>query len=132
MSRELPEWIGNRDDDAIPPRVKDRVAAKTDGHCRSCARKITGKLRAEFDHWIPLIIGGEHRETNIQLLCHECHAAKTKLDVKLKAKVARVRQKHLGIKPKTSRPMPGSRASGMRKRFDGTVERRAALAEKDS
>lgn len=102
MSRGVPEWIGKRDDDAIPPRVKDRVAYRASGCCQKCTRAIVGKLRAEFDHVIPLIIGGEHRETNLQLLCNECHTSKTSLDVKLKAKVARVRQKHMGIKkPRT-------------------------------
>lgn len=102
MSRSVEEWIGKRDDDAIPRRVKDRVAQRADGCCQKCARKITGKLRAEFDHVIPLIIGGEHRETNLQLLCDPCHTNKTALDVKLKAKVARVRQKHMGLKkPRT-------------------------------
>jgi 5-methylcytosine-specific restriction protein A len=112
MSRSVPEWIAKRDDDAIPPRVKDRIAADAEGRCKTCTRAITGKLRAEFDHMIPLIIGGSHRENNIQLLCHECHAAKTKLDVKLKAKVARVRKHHLGIK-KRRRTIPG-------RKFDGT------------
>jgi 5-methylcytosine-specific restriction endonuclease McrA len=124
MSRELPEWIGKRDDDAIPPRVKDRVADRAKGCCKKCDRRIVGKLRAEFDHVIPLIIGGIHKESNLQLLCHECHAAKTTRVVKLKAKVARVRQKHLGIKPKTSRPMPGSRASNIKMKIGGGWEYR--------
>lgn len=98
MSRSVPEWIAKRDDDAIPARVKDRVASKTDDNCLKCARHIRPPLRAEFDHIIPLILGGEHREANLQLLCHECHSAKTKLDVKVKAKVARIRQRNLGIK----------------------------------
>jgi 5-methylcytosine-specific restriction protein A len=129
--RKLPEWIAKRDDDAIPPRVKDRIAADAEGRCKTCTRPITGKLRAEFDHMIPLIIGGSHRENNIQLLCHECHAAKTKLDVKLKAKVARVRKHHLGIKSKSSRPFPGSRASGLKKLMSGGVVRRAAPVSLD-
>lgn len=98
MSRSNPEWIAKRDDDAIPARVKDRVAQKADDACLKCARAIRPPLRGEFDHIIPLILGGEHRETNLQLLCHECHSAKTKLDVKVKAKVARIRQRNLGIK----------------------------------
>ena len=123
MTRTLPEWIGRNDDAAIPQRVRDRIARKADDCCQQCKRPIMGKLRAEFDHIVPLIIGGAHRETNLQLLCSECHSSKTALDVKLKAKVARVRAKHLGLK-KSSRPMPGSRASGLRKRMNGTVERR--------
>lgn len=98
MSRSLPEWIGKRDDAAIPVRVKDRVAQRSDDCCVKCTRKVGGALRAEFDHAIPLILGGEHRESNLQILCHECHGAKTKLDVKLKAKVARVRARNLGLR----------------------------------
>lgn len=125
MSRSTDEWIGKHDDAAIPPRVKERVARSSGDLCVKCDRKVGEKLRPEFDHVTPLILGGQNRESNIQLLCHECHGAKTKLDVKLKAKVARVRTKlSLGIKTPKGRPMPGSKASGLRKRMDGTVERR--------
>ena len=123
--RSVPEWIGRNDDAKIPDRVKDRIARKADDCCQKCTRPIMGKLRAEFDHAIPLIVGGEHRESNLQLLCHECHAAKTRLDVKIKSKVATSRLKHLGIKTSKGRPMPGSRASGLKRKMDGTVERRA-------
>ena len=93
MSRTLDDWKGRTDDTPIPARVKERIAFKAEDRCRKCAREITGKLRAEFDHAIPLIVGGPNHESNIQLLCHECHAAKTVGDVKLKAKVASVRKK---------------------------------------
>ena len=112
MSRSVPEWIGKHDDQAIPDRVKDRIGREAEGYCQHCQREIAGKLRAEFDHIIPLIIGGEHRESNLQLLCNECHGAKTKLDVKLKAKVARVRKRHLGIKKQ--------RTIRAWRKFDGT------------
>lgn len=125
MSRSTDEWIGRTDDRAIPPRVKERIARSAGDKCVKCDRKVGIKLRPEFDHALPLILGGQNRESNIQLLCHECHGAKTKLDLKLKAKVARVRTKlALGIAPKKGRPMPGSKASGLRRRMDGTVERR--------
>lgn len=98
MSRSVPDWVAKRDDDAIPARVKERIARKAGDVCLKCTRHIRPPLRAEFDHIIPLILGGPHCEYNLQLLCHECHGAKTKLDVKVKAKVARVRQRNLGIK----------------------------------
>lgn len=103
MSRSVPEWIGRDDDQRIPDYVKDRVANKAELYCQHCKRQVGGKLRAEFDHETPLILGGKNRESNIQLLCHECHRAKTKLDVKLKAKVARCRKKHIGITPKRAK-----------------------------
>jgi 5-methylcytosine-specific restriction endonuclease McrA len=112
MSRSVPEWIGRDDDQRIPDYVKDRVANKAELYCQHCRRQVGGKLRAEFDHETPLILGGQNRESNIQLLCHECHRAKTKLDVKLKAKVARARKRHIGIK-RRRRTIPG-------RKFDGT------------
>ena len=124
MSRSTSEWNPSSDDAAIPARIKDSIARKANDRCQQCTREVGGKLKAEYDHIIPLILGGAHRESNLQLLCHECHSAKTKLDVKIKAKVARVRKKMvLGLKPKFSRPIPGSKRSGMRKRFNGQVER---------
>jgi 5-methylcytosine-specific restriction protein A len=112
MTRSIPEWIAKHDDAGIPPRVRDRVARRSNDCCVVCKREVGGKLRAENDHIVPLILGGQHRETNMQLLCHECHGAKTKLDVKLKAKVAGSRKRKLGIKkPRTIRAW---------RKFDGT------------
>lgn len=103
MPRSVSEWIGKNDDAAIPARVKDSIARRSDDCCVKCSRRIGGALRAEFDHVTPLILGGEHRESNLQLLCHECHGAKTAMDVKIKAKVARVRKKLvLGGRKRTS------------------------------
>lgn len=119
MTRTIEEWRGKTDDAAIPARVQDRVSQKSNDCCQTCCRPVTGKLRAEFDHVIPLIIGGKHCESNLQLLCHECHKAKTALDVKLKAKVARIRKRNLGIR-KPSR-FPGSRDSRWKKKIDGSV-----------
>lgn len=99
--RTVDEWIGKNDDARIPDRVQDRVAAKTNDCCAICGRPAKP---GEVDHVIPLILGGKHREANLQWLCVPCHTAKTALDVKLKAKVARVRKRNLGIrKPRTIR-----------------------------
>lgn len=122
MTRKLPEWIGKTADAAIPARVKERIARAAGDCCVRCARKVCGKLRPEFDHATPLILGGHHRESNLQLLCHECHGQKTKLDVKLKAKVARVRKKNLGFRPPSR--FPGSRNSPWKIKIGGGVERR--------
>jgi 5-methylcytosine-specific restriction protein A len=102
MSRSTPEWIGKTDDARIPPRVMDEVARKANDCCQKCGRAVGGKLRAEIDHVIPLIINGQHRQSNLQLLCHECHGAKTALDVKLKSKIAKGRKKRMGFVHKRS------------------------------
>ncbi len=120
MTRSLPEWIGKTDNAATPPRVKARIYLAADGRCVRCTRFIDGSaLVAEYDHVIPLILGGKNRESNLQLLCQECHAGKTKLDVKLKAKVSRVRKKHLGIRRPSK--FACSRDSKWKKRMDGRV-----------
>ena len=124
ISRELPEWIGSGPDAAIPPRVRVRIFMKAEGRCAECGRPLAfGKWA--MDHIIALANGGEHREKNLQPLCvSPCHADKTKTDVAEKSKIAAVRAKHIGIKPRSSRPLPGTKVSGWRKRMSGQVERR--------
>lgn len=123
MSRATDEWIGKSDDADIPPRVKDRISRAAEDCCMRCRREIGGKLRAEFDHATPLILGGKHCESNLQLLCNECHGLKTKLDVKLKSRVAKSRKKRLGFEKKTSR-FPGARTSPWKIKVGGGVEKR--------
>jgi 5-methylcytosine-specific restriction protein A len=104
MPRSVPEWIGKTDDTPVPDRVKLRVFEKFEGVCPKCTRELQPGAW-DCDHAIPLIVGGENRENNLQPLCSDpCHSRKTALDVKLKAKVASVRKRHLGIKkPRTIR-----------------------------
>jgi hypothetical protein len=52
-----------------------------------------------------------------------CHKVKTASDVSEIAKGKRMRERNLGIK-RSARPMPGSRASGLKRKMDGSVERR--------
>jgi len=110
--RSVEEWHGKTDDTAIPARVKLRIFDRFGGCCATCTRRIGGSLLPAYDHTISLIAGGENRESNLQLLCETCHSGKTKLDVRIKSKIARVRQRHLGIK-KRGRTIGG-------RRFDGT------------
>lgn len=124
MSRSNPEWIGKHDDQAIPALVRDRVL---DRRGRKCAYpNCTETRKLQLDHEIALALCGEHRERNLQPLCPEHHRDKTKLDVKLKAKGARIRLREAGLHRRKGRPMPGTKASGLKKRMDGTVERRPA------
>jgi hypothetical protein len=111
MSRALEEWVGKTDDTAIPPRVKVRVFAKHHGHCPICTLKIVGKLTPAFDHIAALINGGENRESNIQLLCSECHKTKTRSDVREKSQFYQKTAKRLNVRKK--RTIPG-------RKFDGT------------
>lgn len=124
MSRTVSEWKGRTDDTPIPPRVKLRILARQGDRCRDCGQKFGGKLRPEFDHRPAMINGGENRESKIDAVCAPCHAICTKADVAEKSAVAKTRKSHLSIKARKGRPMAGTVASGWRKRFDGTAERR--------
>lgn len=98
MTRSVPEWIADHDDQSIPPRVRVRLFEAAAGRCAACSRKIGPADTWQADHIIALVNGGEHRETNLQVLCDWCHKVKTREDVAIKAKGAKVRARHLGIK----------------------------------
>ena len=122
--RTVDEWIGKTPDSAIPPRVKVRVFERAGGKCHISGRVIRAGEAWDCDHIVALCNGGEHRETNLAPALAGPHRIKTAADVAAKAIVARKRAKFLGVAPK-GRPMPGSRASGLRKRMNGQVERRS-------
>ena len=121
--RTVPEWIGRTDNSAIPPRVKLRIYDAAKGKCVVCTLTASSY---ECDHIVPLILGGSNRESNLQLLCVPCHKAKTKLDVKLKAKVARVRMRHLGVAPlKRKIQSAGFRRAAPQRTATRPIERRS-------
>lgn len=112
MSRAVPEWIAKSDDEKIPNLVKLRIWARCNGRCHISGRKIMPGDSYDFEHVIALCNGGQHRESNISLALAAPHKEKTKDDLKLKAKITRIRKRHLGFK-KAGRTMPG-------RKFDGT------------
>ena len=96
----------------------------TGGICHICAGKIQVGQAWEVEHVIPLAQGGEDGGDNLRPAHVACHRVKTSQDATDTAKAKRREARHLGIKRSTSRPLPGSKASGLRKRMDGTVSRR--------
>lgn len=123
MSRSVTEWIGKSDDTAVPPRVRLRVFDAKNGRCHNCTRQIRDGERWTCEHLVAIINGGENRESNLDVTCDNCLPGKNAKDVAEKSRVATKRKKHLGIKSKQVRPLPGTRASGIRKRLSGKVER---------
>ncbi len=93
---------------------------RADGNCADCGRKIFPGDGPEYDHIVALEHGGSNEPGNCQVLCVWCHKPKTRADMKVTVRGRKARARHAGAdKPK--RPMPGSRASGLKKRLDGTV-----------
>jgi 5-methylcytosine-specific restriction enzyme A len=123
--RQLPEWIGSSPDAAVPPRVRLRIFDRYQGRCQcGCNRSIRPGEAWDCEDTIAIINGGERRENNLKPWLAEHHPAKTKQDVAEKSRVYRKRVRHVGIKLRKGPPMPGTKASGLRKRMNGLVERR--------
>jgi 5-methylcytosine-specific restriction protein A len=107
------------------PKDLEDLLAKFKGQCRMCLVEIGGGTGLEWDHRIPLAIGGDDELTNLEPLCRKCHRLKTNGDMATIAKTRRQRQDHLGIKNPNRRRMPGSRDSNVKIKMDGTrVDRR--------
>jgi hypothetical protein len=113
--------------------MKRRILSTTDrvrifqahgGRCCICGGEIG--IKAWFvEHIKPLWLGGPDEEANMgPAHVRPCAVFKTKQEARVRAKTYRQRARHLGIKRRKGRPMPGTIASGWRKKFDGTVERR--------
>lgn len=118
MSRSVPEWIGKSPDAAIPPRVRARVFDRYEGKCYLSGRKIQAGDQWDCDHVLALCNGGENRESNLAPVLRDKHREKTAEDVAEKAKVARMRAKHLGIYPKSKTRWP-KRKLGQARPFTG-------------
>lgn len=118
--RAVPEWRGSTPDSPAPPRVRRRVFDRHDGRCHITGREIDPVRDLwELEHVKALTLGGLNVESNLAPALIEPHKVKTALDVKAKAKIARIRNKHLGIHKSLHRPINGSRRSGFKHKLDG-------------
>ncbi len=118
MTRSVDEWIGANDDAAIPQRVRLRVFERFGGICQLTGRKIMPGDAWDLDHVRALAMGGEHRESNLVPVLKAAHREKTKQDVKDLAKARSVKARHIGIK-QSRNPLPGSKASGWKRKMNG-------------
>ena len=92
------------------------------GICHICKLQIVGK-RWVCDHIVALINGGENRENTLWPIHEACDKrVKTPQDVAIKAKNDAVAMRHIGIKKRKGRPMPGSRDSGIKMKIGGGFE----------
>lgn len=121
--RTVPEWEGSAPDAAIPPRVKLRIWERHEGRCYLTGRKIMPGDPYDFDHITALCNGGRHAESNLAPVLREAHKAKTADDRAMKAKVDRMRKKHLGFASPSR--MPGSKNSTVKRKLDGRLVDRA-------
>lgn len=91
-----------------------------DGKCAECSGKFGGSHgKPEWDHIIPLELGGDDAIENLQPLHKGCHKAKTKEDVGHIAKSKRMQQRASGIDRQPKAVIPGSTASGWKHKMNG-------------
>ena len=102
--------------------VKLAAFKRANGQCEVCTSKLYPG-RIEYDHDKEDTFGGEPILENCVCMCSACHGKKTRDRAAVIAKSNRVRNKYAGIKKRSTRPMPGTKASGLRKRMSGEVER---------
>lgn len=99
----------------------ERCGGRCEGNCGG-AKLYPGKY--EFHHDTECTFGGQATADNCLVLCIACHSAITRKRASVIAKSNRVRERHLGIKRVSGRPLPGTKASGWRRKLNGTWERR--------
>lgn len=68
--------------------IRDRVLRRDNGLCQMCLRSGRTTAASEVDHIIPDFKGGSDDDENLQSLCHDCHAEKTRADLGHKARPA--------------------------------------------
>ena len=107
----------------ISTRERTALFLAAGGKCAHCETKIQPGQRWDLDHVRPLELLGADEPSNWQVLCAPCHRAKTAADVTRIRTAQRQQARHLGAKAPSRNPLPGSRASGIRKRMSGKVEK---------
>jgi len=75
--------VGGSADIRAPESVRTKRRLKLwtqDPHCQNCRRLVDYPWGFELDHKMPLSQGGPDTEENSQVLCIECHKAKSKAE----------------------------------------------------
>jgi 5-methylcytosine-specific restriction enzyme A len=112
------------------PLTRKQIAdlfLRQDGKCPECGQKLQMKghrVVGVDEHVNPLWRGGSNDLENRELWCQPCTKPKTAQEATERAKGLRVRDKAIGAFKRSGKPMAGSRASGWRRKMDGSVVRR--------
>lgn len=94
--------------------------------CETCGAELNRRTGTIYEHVQPDGLGGEPTLSNCKVHCRTCADVKTHTeDNPRMSKADRVLKKEYGLMPeRRGRALPGTKASGIRKRMNGTVERR--------
>lgn len=107
----------------ITPKRRAEIFRDAGGICHLCSRKIAPGEPWEVEHPKAIGLGGADDATNWKPAHVDCHAGKTRQDIRIMRKADRALKKDTGVK-KSRNPIPGSRNSRWKRTLDGrTVER---------
>ena len=119
----------------IPKSVKLEVFRRAHGPenvtCEGCGLRLGGK-RFDYDHTVPEVFQTlpKHERPpitadDVKLLGYDCcHKFKSASEHKANSHGKRIVEKAAKAKPRKSRPMPGSKASGWKHKMDGSWKKR--------
>ena len=101
-----------------------RIFLDNNGICCLCAEQIIAHMEEWFiEHPEAVNLGGSDDDKDLRPAHVKCKPGKDAADAKLISKRNAFIDKNCADKPRKSRPMPGTKASGIRKRMNGNVER---------
>lgn len=112
-----------------PTKALKQQLLEAQGYC--CFACTAALLDVEYDHVIPLGLGGSNASDNWAALCPACHRSKTRQDLRLIAKAKRRRRyQETGRSRAPHSGWGGSKGfdKTLRKRMDGQVEKRCECA----
>jgi hypothetical protein len=107
----------------LSPKKRLQLFLEHSGRCCLCKQPIQVGDGYIVEHVLPLALGGTNDWENLAPAHRSCATAKTSKEAKERAKGRRVAEKHFGGR-QSRRPMPGSKASGLKKKLNGQVVRR--------
>ena len=125
-----PEDVSTTRRGALSPRRRLQVWERTGGTCVICDQRIDGvRERWIVEHMRALELGGVDAIENMGPAHETCGRTKTRDDHARTAQAKRQKLRHLGATT-TARPLPGSRATALKRKINGMVVPRTNEAQR--
>mgnify|MGYP003386814677 CR=1 FL=1 len=108
----------------LTAKQKLKMFIEHEGKCCICGLKIDGVKQAWDEHVDPLWRDGTNEMQNRRPAHIACARGKTADEATERNKGQRIAEKHFGAKERKGRPMPGTKASGWKRKINGETVKR--------